>query len=273
MSCKFHTFRTDLIRNIFFELKTIAENDSYSTFYEQKKSFGQLYSRAYNKYYPKAPEHAQLLEMLGLNLDALIVTFWNTFEDANMAWSEFEYTIGRFIETQFDTTLLDRHGFFCNCDGLKMESPPCHGDGTCLAICNHICTCDTEPLDPNIICTCDHGYFCPVKCPHNCPPRPCKNYMFCTNTVPQWLYNINNGLCSDSCRWRFGPLKRLISEAECPICNDKQENVVIACGHSLCFACWQRITRETNIQLQSPRCPFCRHPVQPEEKNIILGPT
>jgi len=270
MSCKFHTFRDDLIYQVFRELKILAATESYSSFYAQKKSFGKIYHSTYTKYYIYAPQNSHLLEMLGLNLDALIVTFWYTFEDAHMTWADFEDKIGIFIETQFDTMLDDKYGFFCCCFGLKTTNPPCPGDGTCLAICSHICECVSQDQIQTTSCTCDHGYFCPVTCMYNCPRRRCKNYDFCNNELPQWLYNINGGLCTESCRWRYGPLKRLISEEECPICNDKSESVEIICGHRLCFTCWQRITYEINIKIQPPKCPFCRHPVWSDiDKNVI----
>jgi len=250
MPCKFHAFRDDLIRYIKIELQHL---ENYITFYQEEKSFQKIYIDRYSIYYPNQPQNNEILEILGKNLDAIIVTFWDTFIQADMSYVDFEYTIEQFINKQFKTILHDRYDFFCGCNGIELnqKQPICTGDGSCLIICPHVCTCDITGDN----CDCHQGYFCPKKCVYACPPRNCKNYNFCNNQIPQWLYNINGGLCTLSCKYNLGPLKLLITDDQCTICEDVKQNIQIFCGHKLCFVCWKKITIEIS------RCPFCRRTV------------
>jgi len=251
MSCKYHAFKEALIKRVQTNLRTMAEEDY--PYLAHSQMFGRLYAEVYSRYYPTNPETNQIIEMLGLNLDSVIMNFWSTFEEAALSWNEFEDQTTAFVETQFSMILDHKYHFFCCCNGLDLEKPPCSGDGTCLAVCDHPCTCANE-----VTCICPHqGYFCPVVCPYDCPPRPCRNYQFCNNSMPQWLYRINAGLCSEDCRGGLGLLNLIVTEEQCVICAERPQSVSIFCGHQLCIRCWRRIVSS------KPQCPFCRALVPP----------
>ncbi len=255
MACKFHEFRDDLTGRVHEALQIIGQSGSYSDFYKENRSFVKIYVETYTTYYRTNPEYCHILEILGQNLDVTIVTFWATFEQAELSYADFENDISLFIDKQFTQMLENKYVFRCSCLGYPANSI-CNGDGTCLVYCPHVCTCIEKP------CACHTGPYCDRNCVYMCPPRPCKNHVFCSNTMPQWQYNVSDGLCPQSCAWRYGPLKPITTLDDCSICYSQKQNVQIMCGHTLCFSCWRKITHGVNINIASPVCPFCRTAVR-----------
>lgn len=139
----------------------------------------------------------------------------------------------------------------------------CHGRCfvafECKCSCFSDCKCDEE-------CACEHlsscnnaiskHKECVVYCKFSntcCSLINCSNYFICTNKIPEYVYARNGGIC-DGCYFAFGNLTKISSEEECCVCLEKNNEVMLTCGHSMCAECMEKWFQEN----EDRPCPFCR---------------
>ena len=120
--------------------------------------------------------------------------------------------------------------------------------GECILHCE--CTCYGE------VCTCghrEHKGWCPS--PSGCCKLvKCRAYSVCGGESPQWVVDCHQGCCGANCAIRLGPIRNTNEVGECPICFEQETFNKLACGHKLCFNCWNNICDTWDPH----KCPMCR---------------
>lgn len=135
----------------------------------------------------------------------------------------------------------------------------CYIAFACECACFADCDCDDE-------CNCSHSAECELEHSDHkecvvycklantcCPLIKCSNYFICNNKIPEYVSIRNEGIC-DGCYFAFGHLTEIISEEECGVCLEKNNNVQLVCGHSTCTDCMEKWFQEN----EDRSCPFCR---------------
>jgi hypothetical protein len=124
----------------------------------------------------------------------------------------------------------------------------CEKKGYCLYRC--VCDCKFE-------CSCehkDHVYgFCPSGC---CGLKGCRNYLLCDNKCPEWLLELNGGLCYD-CVFQMGKHKMTNDVDKCCVCLEDRVMIKLDCAHTVCNLCWYIQTYDDGNKWQY-LCPICR---------------
>ena len=118
----------------------------------------------------------------------------------------------------------------------------CNGNGKCIKQIYF----NTFTKDINMICL------------HNCEKIKCKNHILCNNSQPQWICEINDGLC-DECNINYGKWKNgqipTITNAYCPICMEEKDSIKLKnCNHTICIDCYKKCNEP--IQLEPPKFPY-----------------
>ena len=238
MACKFHEFKYSIIDSFKNELIKYSAPSG---------SMEYLYYYTYRHFYgsEKAQLNENFIRFCGINVDNLIAVCDNNIN-----------LIEEFIDRQF-YTLVDMCNFECNCERPALKTK-CEGDGTCITRCNHICICNLE----NCICHHkEHGQLCPTECYYNCKPVLCENFNLCGNYIPEWVNQINYGICFHDCNWGYGKIVYLDRIADCHICYENKNMIKLQCGHELCVNCWKNIVDSVDTINISPSCPFCRYTI------------
>ena len=101
--------------------------------------------------------------------------------------------------------------------------------------------------------------YCKTICHHNCQLVECHNFRMCGQRRPQWVLDANNGMCID-CAVHYGKIKFLDVKADCPICLEHKDVILISCGnHTVCIACWK--TWCDSVTQAPVTCHLCRTPI------------
>lgn len=146
----------------------------------------------------------------------------------------------------------------------------CQGNGQCfkLYVCECGCIddcdcfdeCECEIIHTNTCLYIDNPehkeciIFCKFKpeCELKCSLIECGNYFICSSKMPSYILEKNNNLC-DTCYLQLGNLKK-DGIKECFICFNVKENIILSCGHSTCFECFEKWT----FVNEDRPCPICR---------------
>ena len=137
-----------------------------------------------------------------------------------------------------------RIAFTCECKCF--EYCDCDYDKECD--CNHLDNClyIAEPKHKECIIYCKYQQGC-------CELMKCNNYFMCSNEIPEYIFQRNNGIC-DGCYVQFGNLKNIEKIEECCVCFDEQNMIMLECGHSICSRCLEKWFIENDCRT----CPICR---------------
>ena len=149
----------------------------------------------------------------------------------------------------------------------------CTGNGACFDQCCCICYEDEECEIPSEVCTCGHrdhpkiiggptecDIYCREECSHDCQLVECHNFRLCGKKEPQVSLDHDNGMCMN-CAVKFGRIKFLDTQDDCPICLETKDMIQISCGkHNVCLDCWKQASATPNRPIPLS-CPLCRESI------------
>jgi hypothetical protein len=76
--------------------------------------------------------------------------------------------------------------------------------------------------------------------------QPCANFLLCGNLEPQWILNLNGGICQQPCALMYGcafEFTEFAADEACPLCLETGLSaIVFQCGHKVCAQCYGRGT-------------------------------
>lgn len=126
---------------------------------------------------------------------------------------------------------------------------------TCNGRCFYRCNCECDK-----VCTCSHkdhnSGYCPSYC---CVLIECRNYKYCGNKQPKWIFQHNNSTCCFNCHVQMGIHTYTGKIKNCCVCLEDKKMIILKCKHEICNDCWYNITKiNFGTNEYNPRCPMCR---------------
>jgi hypothetical protein len=157
---------------------------------------------------------------------------------------------------------------------------------TCPAGCRGECLHDMELLPCQD--TCDAA-FCDFVCQFMskdcaseakqdspvvvCMEQPCANFLLCGNLAPQWVLDLNGGICQQPCALQYGcvfEFSEFAADEACPLCLETGlSSIVFQCGHKVCAQCYGRGTWCDAAAEAMKRCPLCRKQCRPRMLDMV----
>ena len=128
---------------------------------------------------------------------------------------------------------------------LMLKPEICTGRGDCIKPC--YCPCFDSLVYDDTECKCGHNGYCPGIC---CAPVECHNHRLCFNSVPQYVLDINDGICN-KCVKQYGKLNYAELSMPCAVCTRRMEMIELSCGHMTCILCWR-----SNSYVECLQCTF-----------------
>jgi hypothetical protein len=159
--------------------------------------------------------------------------------------------------------------------------------GTCHAGCGGECLHDIEFLPHQGI---SDTAFCDFVCQFvskDCAPaamkqdspvvvcmeQPCTNFLLYGNLEPQWILDLNGGICQQPCALTYGcafEFTEFAADEACPLCLDTGLSaLVFHCGHMICAQCYGRGARCETAAETLKRCPMCSLQCMPRMRDMV----
>ena len=145
------------------------------------------------------------------------------------------------------------------CRGLCLhgiELMPCE-DNSDAAFCNFVCQFMSKDPAPLVVCK----------------EQPCANFVLCGKLEPQWVLNLNGGICHHPCSMTYGcafEFSNFAADEACPLCLDMGlTSVVFECKHMVCARCYGRAAFSEAAAETLKRCPMCRVACQPRIRDMV----
>ena len=136
----------------------------------------------------------------------------------------------------------------------------CEGNGKCIEQCsNGKYHTEDDVNSSHRLCCCGYKRIIKLEgntdCKHNCKLVECNTYKVCSQKLPQWHLDLQNGMCV-RCVDMFKGFKFLNEKFDCSKCLIKKEVVDISCGkHKVCLECLKDLFKTQGRNLVG--CPFC----------------
>jgi len=106
-----------------------------------------------------------------------------------------------------------------------------------------------------------------------CIEQPCANFLLCGNLEPQWILDLNGGICQQPCALIYGcafEFSELAADEACPLCLETGlSSIVFQCGHKVCAQCYGRGTWCETAAQTLKRCPMCRKQCTPRMRDMV----
>ena len=117
--------------------------------------------------------------------------------------------------------------------------------------------------------------FCDFVCQFMNKPleQPCANFLLCGKLEPQWVLNLNGGICHHPCSMTYGcafEFSSFAADEACPLCLETGlSSVVFQCGHMVCARCYGHAAFSEAAAETLKRCPMCRLACQPRMRDMV----
>ena len=106
-----------------------------------------------------------------------------------------------------------------------------------------------------------------------CMEQPCANFLLCGKLEPQWVLNLNGGICHHPCSMTYGcafEFSNFAADEACPLCLETGlSSVVFHCGHMVCARCYGKKAYSEAAAETLKRCPMCRLVCQPRMRDMV----
>jgi hypothetical protein len=117
-----------------------------------------------------------------------------------------------------------------------------------------------------------------VICNYDCQPQECPNFWLCSNQVPEFFLEFNQGVCNEcvthlgKCPENLNPsdpiLEKKEEQSDCPVCLQEVSITVKnpRCSHYLCESCFKTIYWLDDIEYIDHTAPLFPYSEQKEEE-------
>jgi len=130
-------------------------------------------------------------------------------------------------------------------------------DNSDAAFCDFVCQFMSKDPPPVVVCM----------------EQPCANVLLCGNLAPQWVLDLNGGICQQPCALVHGcafEFSEFAADEACPLCLETGlSSVVFHCGHMVCARCYGRKAYNEAAAETLRRCPMCRLACQPRMRDMV----
>ena len=104
--------------------------------------------------------------------------------------------------------------------------------------------------------------------------QPCANFVLCGKLEPQWVLDLNSGICHHPCSMMYGrafAFSNFAADEACPLCLETGlSSVVFQCKHMVCAGCYGRAAFSEAAAETLKRCPMCRVASKPRMRDMVL---
>ena len=145
----------------------------------------------------------------------------------------------------------------CNGECMNAIELIPHKDNTDAEFCNFVCQFMSQDCSPVVVCM----------------EQPCANFLLCKNLAPQWVLDLNGGICQQPCALVYGcafEFSDFGADDACPLCLETGlSSSVFQCEHMVCARCYGRAAFSEAAAETLKRCPMCRSSSQPRMRNMV----
>jgi hypothetical protein len=103
--------------------------------------------------------------------------------------------------------------------------------------------------------------------------QPCANFLLCGNLEPQWVLDLNGGICHHPCSMTYGrafAFSNFAADEACPLCLETGlSSIVFQCEHMVCARCYGRAAFNEAAAETLKRCPMCRVDCKPRMREMV----
>ena len=130
-------------------------------------------------------------------------------------------------------------------------------DNSDAAFCDFVCQFMSKEPAPVVVCM----------------EQPCANLLLCGNLAPQWVLDLNGGICQQPCALVFGcafAFSEFAADDACPLCLETGlSSIVYHCGHMVCARCYGAAAFNQAAADTLRRCPMCRRVGMPRMRDVV----